>query len=127
LAGTVSQETAACGSVVLPLTIPPRPAIPPYPLRCTPSCHVSPPSGTCATTTLRPARSAVAHAGSARKRAVLNPALLSRIVNWLRGVRGTRLPLMPVILGGAPVNNEANPGAVEDGKTAVTSSAKAPA
>jgi hypothetical protein len=40
--------------------------------------------------------------------------------------RGTRMPVMPVIRGDAPVRSDAKPGAVSDGNTAVTSSAKAP-
>ena len=63
----------------------------------------------------RSARSAAAQSGSARSSAGLKPTLLSRIVNWLRGHRGTRLPLMPVIRGGAPVHKEAKPGAVNEG------------
>ena len=34
------------------------------------------------------------------------------MVNWARGARGTRLPVMPVRRGGAPVISEAKPGAV---------------
>src|SRR5262245_16317039 len=82
--------------------------------------------GTCVTTTLRPARSADTHSGSVCRRALLKALVLSKIVNWLRGRRGTRLPLMPVSLGGAPVHNVAKAGAVRDGKQDMTSSAMAP-
>src|SRR5215467_9119483 len=91
-----------------------------------PCSDLSPPSGTWATKTFNPARSALAHNGSARNRLLLNAALLSVIVDWLCGVRGMRLPLMPVVRGGAPVHKDAKPGAVFEGKTGKTLSANAP-
>ena len=64
--------------------------------------------------------------GSALSGASEKPARLSKIVNCARGARGTRLPLIPVARGGAPVIKDANPGAVFAGKPAMTSSATAP-